>query len=285
MKAFPLSYLLIQLLVSSYVSVASAEEQPKFPVMQRDAAGIGTIAQGNLPLPSPDQVKKVWIGFLAKDGVSRETTNRLQEVLEKAGYRVTNNKDLANLKITVAGFARIRNELDNSFDTGSVMIKDIVPSLQMDTIVYGNSTPDYHPDRPVDAAVIDGANQAILQSGGSTAGGIAGLGIAVGINMLRSLFDSSPEIKNKPFQNIVGDKGDRPLLCFDACRKTHHEVVLNFGMVPEGSLDVKYTYSLYLDKLATSADEKGMNSLANMAFDIAAKHLSTQITASGEHHE
>ena len=61
--------------------------------------------------------------------------------------------------------------------------------------------------------------------------------------------------------------------------------LLNFGMVPEGSLDVKYTYSLYLDKLATSADEKGMNSLANMAFDIAAKHLSTQITASGEHHE
>lgn len=285
MKAFPLSYLLIQLLVSSYVSVASAEEQPKFPVMQRDAAGIGSIAQGNLPLPSPDQVKKVWIGFLAKDGVSRETTNHLQEVLEKAGYRVTNNKDLANLKITVTGFARIRNELDNSFDTGSVMIKDIVPSLQMDTIVYGNSTPDYHPDRPVDAAVIDGANQAILQSGGSTAGGIAGLGVAVGINMLRSLFDSSPEIKNKPFQNIVGDKGDRPLLCFDACRKTHHEVVLNFGMVPEGSLDVKYTYSLYLDKLATSVDEKGMNSLANMAFDIAAKHLSTQITASGEHHE
>ena len=248
MKAFPLSYLLIQLLVSSYVSVASAEEQPKFPVMQRDAAGIGTIAQGNLPLPSPDQVKKVWIGFLAKDGVSRETTNRLQEVLEKAGYRVTNNKDLANLKITVAGFARIRNELDNSFDTGSVMIKDIVPSLQMDTIVYGNSTPDYHPDRPVDAAVIDGANQAILQSGGSTAGGIAGLGIAVGINMLRSLFDSSPEIKNKPFQNIVGDKGDRPLLCFDACRKTHHEVVLNFGMVPEGSLDVKYTCLLYTSR-------------------------------------
>lgn len=285
MKAFPLSYLLIQLLVSSYVSVASAEEQPKFPVMQRDAAGIGSIAQGNLPLPSPDQVKKVWIGFLAKDGVSRETTNHLQEVLEKAGYRVTNNKDLANLKITVTGFARIRNELDNSFDTGSVMIKDIVPSLQMDTIVYGNSTPDYHPDRPVDAAVIDGANQAILQSGGSAAGGIAGLGVAVGINMLRSLFDSSPEIKNKPFQNIVGDKGDRPLLCFDACRKTHHEVVLNFGMVPEGSLDVKYTYSLYLDKLATSVDEKGMNSLANMAFDIAAKHLSTQITASGEHHE
>lgn len=285
-KKLTLSCLLAQLIIGIHISSLSAEEITNFPVTQRDAAGIGKIEQGSISLPSPDIAKKVWIGFMAKDGVSRETTNRLQEVLEKTGYRVTNNKDLANIKITVSGFARIRNELQNSFDTGSVLIKDITPSLQMDTIVYGNSTTEYHPDRSADAGIINGANQAITQSGGSTSGGLAGLGVAVGINLLRDIFESSPEVKNKPFQNIVGDKGDRPLICFDACRKTHHEVVLNIAMTSADNPDVNANYSLYVDKLSTSVDEKAMNSLANLSFELATKHLGAKQTSSpGVQHE
>lgn len=287
MKATALSTLLVSLLIGIQQHSFASDEVSDFPTMQRDSVGIGKIEQGKVSLPSPELAKKVWIGFLAKDGlVSRETTNRLQETLEKAGFKVTNNRDLANIKITVSGVARIRNEMKNSFDTGNVLIKEIAPTLQMDTIVYGNSTPDFHANRGLDAGIIQGSNSAISQTGVSTGGGLAGLGVAVGINLLRDIFESSPEVKNKPFQNIVGDKGDRPFICFDACRKTHHEVILNVTSSSSENPEIATNYSIYVDKLGTSVDEKGMGAIASIALEATIKQLTpNHQTADANPHE
>lgn len=258
---------------SLFLTSVQADESSKLPDLKRNADGIAVIESGNIQLPSPASNKKLWIGFMAKDGLSRETTNRLQEVFEKLGFKVTNNKELAAIRLEVAGLARIRNEAENSFDTGSVMIKDITTTgLIMDTIVYGNSTAEYHADRPEDLGIADGATKLIRQAGGSDSIGLAGLGVAWGINKVIQIFEKSPDAKNVPFQNIVGDKGSRPLICFDACRRTHHEVILNVLMPAQENLASQH-YSVHVDKLATSVDEDGMHKLASMAFDMLAKHL------------
>lgn len=257
---------------------AQADESNTFPELKRNADGIAVIEAGKIQLPSPAVDKKVWIGFMAKDGLSRETTNRLQELFEKLGYKVTNNKELATIRLEVTGLARIRNEAKNSFDTGSVMIKDIkASSLVMDTIVYGNSTTEYHADRPEDLGIADGATKLIRQAGGSDSIGLAGLGVAWGINKVIQIFEKSPDVKNAPFQNIVGDKGGRPLICFDACRRTHHEAILNV-LVPSQESNTSPQYSIYVNKLSTNVDEESMHNLANMALDVLAKHLASSIT-------
>ncbi len=265
---------IIIIAITSLCSLAKAEDASlgQFPKLDRDIDGIAAIKQGQLLIPESVRNKPIWIAFLADNAISLETSQRLQQTLSNMGYTITAKQEDAALRIEVLGNARIRNEEDNSFDTENVAIRDILPgNLAVNSFQQANPTP-----RPIDGGIANEANKAINQVGGSTGGGLAGIGVAIGVNVIRALFNSNSKDNAKPFQNMVGARSNRPLICFDACRRTHHEITLNILIPAQGNTGSQWL-SITVDKLSNSVEVESMEKLANLAFNRMIEELSQSL--------
>lgn len=221
---------------------------------------------GSIMLP-PDAAESMWLDFYTSIQVAPVTTARLRVALAKTGYRFAANEAEAKATITISGYARIHNEA-GSYDTGKMFLGEV---LEENVAIVDQSATSAAERNALayDAGVSQQAGR-LLSSQGASGSFAGGIGTAIAADWLADASGLRGAL-NGAFRKAVGAKGNRPLICFGACKRTIHEVVIDLS-VWQGK-EFK-TYTLTVSKTADDIEDELIPHLAESALSILLEKLS-----------
>lgn len=262
-KAFPLSCLLIQLMIGISSSNAYAESESTAisePQVSDSGKQISIREVGSIQGKKFDNNLGVFFLDSGKK-LAKEATIQLRQKFKSRGFSVSG---FLPTTVHIRGYMRIHADQINSFDTGSVMIADVQKDKLILSKQYATEELMVNTDRDplnVDVAVIHQGGKLVDALSNSSTGYLGGLGLGVITNLAINAFSgksANTETINKGNPEVTPDN------CGEACAVTHHEVVLT--MLWGKGEDEKYT--LILDKVDNKVNGEIMAPLANLAFDI-----------------